>query len=263
MSDFIVVIPARLASSRLARKALLDIEGKPMIARTYARAFQSKASAVYVATDHEDIRQAMLAEGAKVCMTNPEHESGTRRIAEVVETLGLTDDTIIVNVQGDEPLIDPNNINQVAHLLLHSKLPMATLSTPLTHADALYNPNTVKVVSDMHGRALYFSRATIPWWRDTFDGVPPAQIPNDMPYPVQQHIGIYAYRAQFLHTFTTLGPSPLETMEALEQLRVMWHGFGIQVATAVAPCLPGVDTAEDLNRVRAWFAHPNARNIPS
>lgn len=250
-AEFIVVIPARLASSRLARKALLDIAGKPMIAHTYDRACQSGASAVYIATDHEDIRAAMEPLGAKVCMTRTEHETGTLRVAEVVEQLKLSDDALVVNVQGDEPLIDPRNINQVAKALTHSTLPMATLSTPLVHAEEVYNPNTVKVVTNKDGHALYFSRATIPWWRGVFDGVTPAHMPAHMPWPIQHHIGIFAYRAGFLRLFTQLAVSPLETMESLEQLRALWHGYGIQVATAEVPCLPGVDTMEDLTRVRA------------
>jgi 3-deoxy-manno-octulosonate cytidylyltransferase (CMP-KDO synthetase) len=250
-ADFIVVIPARLASSRLARKALLDIAGKPMIAHTYARASQSNAKAVYVATDHEEIRAVMESLGAKVCMTRSDHETGTLRVAEVVDQLNLPDDTLVVNVQGDEPLIDSRNINQVAKALLNSTLPMATLSTPLVHVEEVYNPNTVKVVTNQAGHALYFSRATIPWWRGVFDGVTPAHMPAHMPWPMQHHIGIFAYRAGFLRLFTKLEVSPLETMEALEQLRALWHGYGIQVAMAEVPCLPGVDTAEDLARVRA------------
>lgn len=251
MSEFVVVIPARLASSRLPRKALADIAGKPMVAHTYLRACQSHAKVVYVATDSMDIQEALKPYHAKVYLTGDHHETGTQRVAEVVEQLQLANDTIIVNVQGDEPLIDPRNINQVADTLANTNVAMATLSTPLSHAEELYNPNTVKVVTNHEGKALYFSRATIPWWRGVFDGKSNVDLPSGIPYPIQHHIGIFAYRAGFLRMFTKLAPSPLETMEALEQLRALWYGYGIQVAVAEVPCLPGVDTEQDLARIRS------------
>lgn len=253
--DFIIVIPARLESSRLTHKVLVDIAGKSMLERVYQQACLSAASKVYIATDDQKVADLAQSFNADVCMTRTEHRSGTERLSEAVQQLGYPADTLIVNVQGDEPLIDPRNINQVARLLSESKgADMATLMTSLSAPNELYNPHTVKVVTDANGRALYFSRATIPWWRSEFDGKTPDILPSDMPYPVKRHIGIYAYRAAFLHHFVALPASPLEQMEQLEQLRALWHGYHIQLADTLAPCFGGIDTPEDLAKIRAYMA---------
>ncbi|TFW16781.1 3-deoxy-manno-octulosonate cytidylyltransferase [Massilia arenosa] len=247
--SFTVIIPARLASTRLPNKPLADLGGKPMVVRVAERAQASGAARIVVATDHADIEQACRAHGIEVCMTRADHPSGTDRIAEVARTLALADDEVIVNLQGDEPLIDPQLLSATAALIADG-VPMATVAHPLASVDDVFNPNVVKVVLDKHGRALYFSRATIPWARDAF-----AQSKDQLPagYRPLRHIGLYAYSHAFLQTYPTLEAAPLETIEALEQLRVLWHGYPIAVhITSTAP-VAGVDTEEDLRRVRTHY----------
>ncbi|UZJ45560.1 3-deoxy-manno-octulosonate cytidylyltransferase [Marinimicrobium sp. C6131] len=246
--SFYVVIPARYASSRLPAKPLKDIAGKPMIQHVYERACESAATKVIIATDDERIELAARAFGATVCMTSPDHQSGTDRLQEVVSQLGLPDDAIVVNVQGDEPLIPPAVINQVAQNLANDdSASVATLCEPIESVEDFCNPNIVKVVSDMSGRALYFSRAPIPYPRDAFAGEGRA-LPEG--FVARRHIGIYAYRVGLLHRFVTWDQAPLERFESLEQLRVMWQGESIHVAEACRPVPGGVDTELDLDRVR-------------
>jgi len=248
---FRVVIPARYASSRLPGKPLVDIGGRPMVLRVLERALQAGAASVVVATDDVRVQQAVEAAGHQALMTSPAHQSGTERLVEVAETLGWTDDTLVVNVQGDEPLIDPQLIREAARqLVLHDDAVMATLAHPIhDHADFI-NPNVVKVVADEAGYALYFSRAPIPWPRDAF------ATQHTMPHELGalRHIGLYAYRAGFLRTYASLSSSPLERYEMLEQLRVLWHGHRISLGISPIAPAPGVDTPEDLERVRRLFA---------
>jgi 3-deoxy-manno-octulosonate cytidylyltransferase (CMP-KDO synthetase) len=248
--SFIVIIPARLASTRLPNKPLADLGGKPMVVRVAERALQSGAARIIVATDHEAIRAACASHGVEVCMTRADHPSGTDRIAEVARTLHLPDDAVVVNLQGDEPLIDPALLAATAGCI-GAGVPMATCAHPLREAADAFNPNVVKVVLDKAGRALYFSRATIPWHRDGF-----AQAPATLPdgYVPLRHIGLYAYSNAFLQQYPGLAVSPLEAIEALEQLRVLWHGYPIAVHVTASEPAAGVDTPEDLARVRAYFA---------
>lgn len=245
---FTVVIPARYASSRLPGKPLQDIVGKPMVQHVWEQACKSGAQRVVVATDDMRIVEACRGFGAEVLMTRIEHNSGTDRLAEVATALGLAPDAIVVNVQGDEPLIPPAIIDQVAaNLAANPQAAIATLAEPIEEVAALFNPNVVKVVSDRAGLALTFSRAPLPWARDAF-AVDRTQLPANVPY--RRHIGIYAYRAQFLHDFVAWGPCWLEDSECLEQLRALWHGVRIHVADALQAPPAGVDTQEDLDRVR-------------
>ena len=248
---FRVVIPARYASSRLPGKPLADIGGRPMVLHVLERALQAGAESVVVATDDARVQQAVEAAGHQAMMTSPAHQSGTERLVEVAETLGWPDDALVVNVQGDEPLIDPALIREAARqLVLHDDAVMATLAHPIhDHADFV-NPNVVKVVADQAGYALYFSRAPIPWPRDAFT----AQQAMPRELGALRHIGLYAYRAGFLRTYAGLAPSPLERFEMLEQLRVLWHGYRISLGVTPTAPAPGVDTPEDLERVRALFA---------
>ena len=264
---FTIVIPARLASTRLPNKPLADIGGHPMIVRVAERAHASSATRTVVATDAPEVAAACAARGVEAVITRADHPSGTDRLSEVAAQLGLADDAIVVNVQGDEPLIDPNLIDEVAlHLASHPDCAIATAAHPLDDAAEVFNPNVVKVVCDNAGRALYFSRAPIPWARDAWSAVPTqpaasAQVP--MPaMPVLRHIGIYAYRAGFLRRFPTLAISPVEQVEALEQLRAMWHGERIGVMVTAAAPAPGVDTPADLERVRALWAQGMAQDGP-
>lgn len=254
---FKVVIPARYASSRLPGKPLLDIAGKPMVVRVAEQARASGAAEVVVATDHEQIREAVRSYGYEVVMTRADHASGTDRIAEVAQHQGWSDDAIVVNVQGDEPLIDPLLIGEVAHnLSSHPAASMATACHRLHDTPSILNPNIVKVVLDQQGYALYFSRAPIPYPRDAFAAN--QDLPEDM--PVYRHIGIYAYRAGFLQAYAALMPSAIEHFESLEQLRVLWHGYKISVqVTAKAPA-SGVDTEADLAYVRSVVI--NSENLP-
>ena len=248
--SFVVIIPARLASTRLPNKPLADLGGKPMVVRVAERARASGAARIVVATDHADILAACAAHGIEACMTRADHPSGTDRIAEVARTLGLPEDAVVVNLQGDEPLIDPALLSACA-ARIGADVPMATCAHPLHGAADAFNPNVVKVVLDKLGRALYFSRATIPWHRDAF-----AQSRDQLPagYVPLRHIGLYAYSNAFLQQYPQLAPSPLETIEALEQLRVLWHGVPIAVHVTESAPAAGVDTPEDLERVRAYFA---------
>lgn len=251
--SFVVVIPARYASTRLPGKPLADIHGKPMVQHVVEKALQSGADRVIVATDDERVQQALApfaaAAGFEVCMTSPDHQSGTERLAEVCRHYGFAADTIIVNVQGDEPLIPPVIIRQVADNLAAASAPMATLSVPIGDAEEAFNPNAVKVVTDREGYALYFSRASIPWDRDRF-----AQNREQIGDHYQRHIGIYAYRAGFIQRYVDWAPSVLEQVEALEQLRVLWYGEKIHVAQALQAPPVGVDTQADLDKVRALLA---------
>lgn len=247
--SFVVVIPARYASTRLPGKPLADIHGKPMVQHVVEKALQSGADRVIVATDDERVQQALQSTGVEVCMTSPDHQSGTERLAEVCRHYGFAADTIIVNVQGDEPLIPPAIIRQVADNLAAATAPMATLSVPIQDAEEAFNPNAVKVVTDKDGYALYFSRASIPWDRDRF-----AKSHEQIGDHYQRHIGIYAYRAGFIQRYVDWAPSVLEQVEALEQLRVLWYGEKIHVAQALEAPPVGVDTQADLEKVRAFLA---------
>ncbi|EKT58433.1 3-deoxy-manno-octulosonate cytidylyltransferase [Providencia sneebia] len=245
---FTVIIPARYASTRLPGKPLADIHGQPMVVRVMEQAIKSGASRVIVATDHADVAAAVIQAGGEACMTDPNHQSGTERLAEVIDTYGFADDEIIVNVQGDEPLIPPEIISQVAANLRGSKAQMGTLAVKITDSAEVFNPNAVKVVTDHEGYALYFSRAAIPWDRDRFS-VATDTIGDDF----LRHIGIYAYRAGFIRRYIAWEPSPLEKIEMLEQLRVLWYGEKIHVAVAEKAPGAGVDTPEDLEAVRKNF----------
>jgi len=246
---FTVIIPARMASTRLPNKPLADIGGKPMIVRTAERAALSGAAQVIVATDHAEILTVCAEHGIAARLTRADHPSGTDRIAEVAAALGLAADAVVVNVQGDEPMIDPALIAATA-ALISAEVPMATAAHAIDAAADAFNPNVVKVVLNQAGRALYFSRATIPWHRDGF-----AQTQQSLPaaYQPLRHIGLYAYSNSFLQTYPTLAVSPLEQIEALEQLRVLWHGYAIAVHIAASTPAVGVDTPEDLERVRHAF----------
>ena len=245
--QFIVVIPARYASSRLPGKSLLDIAGLPMIQRVWQQACKSRAARVVIATDDSRIEAAALGFGAEVCMTSADHVSGTDRLEEVAQRLGLEDSQILVNVQGDEPLIPPAVINQVAaNLAAHHQAGVATLCEPIDQVEEFCNPNVVKVVADAQGMARYFSRAPIPWPRDQF-----AEDKNTMPEAsgARRHIGIYAYRVAELKHFVSWPVAPIESAESLEQLRFIWNSVAIHVADAAEPVPPGVDTQADLDQV--------------
>ena len=246
--SFIVIIPARYASSRLPRKPLADITGKPMIQHVWEKAQQAGANRVIIATDHEEIEQVAKTFGAEVCMTSTEHNSGTERLSEVIEKMTIADDEIIVNVQGDEPLIPPVIIQQVAQNLAENQVNMATLAVKLETKEELFNPNCVKVVTDQKGMALYFSRAAIPFARDYFADCNDAFVASQ---PYLRHIGIYAYRAKFVNQYIRWQPTVLEKLESLEQLRALWYGEKIHVELAKEAPQVGVDTLEDLERVRA------------
>lgn len=245
---FTVVIPARMASSRLPDKPLADIAGLPMVVRVAQRALQSQASQVVVAADDLRIVKACQSHGIEALLTRTDHVSGSDRLAEACQRLGLLDDAVVVNVQGDEPLIQPELINAVARLLIERpEAGMSTAAHAIGSLSEFTNPNVVKVVMDARQLALYFSRAPIAWWRDGQTDTGFKALPDPAPL---RHIGIYGYRAGFLALFPQLPPSPLETMESLEQLRALWHGHRIAVhVTSEAPG-PGVDTPEDLARVR-------------
>lgn len=247
---FTVIVPARLASTRLPFKPLADIHGLPMVVRVAQRAALSNASQVVVAADSIEIVQACQAHGVRAMLTQIDHPSGSDRLAEASALLGLGPREVVVNVQGDEPLINPELINQVAELLVQR--PTASMSTAAHEIHELAeftNPNVVKVVIDQAQLALYFSRAPIPWWRDGF-----SKSIQSLPQPAPlRHIGIYAYRVGFLQSFPTLLPAPIETGEALEQLRALWHGHKIAVHITPDVPGPGVDTPEDLERVRALY----------
>lgn len=253
--EFSVLIPARMASSRLPDKPLADIAGKPMVVHVAQLAARSGASRVVVACDDDRIASACAAFGVSAVLTSKDHVSGSDRLAEACGLLGLSGQDVVVNVQGDEPLIEPELLRQVASLLVErADCVMSTAAHPLADVTELLNPNVVKVVLDAAGRALYFSRAPIPWWRDGA-----TQGLKELPTPAPlRHLGLYAYRAGFLRGFPALPPAQLEHCEALEQLRVLWHGHRIAVHVAPHGPGPGVDTPEDLARVRAIFAQGNS-----
>ena len=238
-TDFLVVIPARLGSTRLPRKPLVDIAGKPMVVRVAEQARQSLAQSVIVATDSPEIQSACDAHRIECLLTRADHPTGTDRIAEVVQQLKLDSQTLIVNVQGDEPLIPPNLINEVAKALADN--PDCAISTVAVKM-------TVKVVVNRVGQAMYFSRAVIPFIRDSHSRFDKAQ------HPYLRHLGIYAYRAEFLQSYARLEVAPPEQAESLEQLRALWNGYRIQVHLALQAPPPGVDTEEDLQKVRAVWA---------
>jgi len=244
-----VLIPARMASTRLANKPLADIAGLPMVVRVAQRAQMSQATTVVVAADDERIVEACQSHHIPALLTRSDHISGSDRLAQACDILGLADSELVVNVQGDEPLIEPQVINAVAQLLaLREDCCMSTVAHAITDADELTNPNVVKVVLDRFNTALYFSRSTIPFWRDG------AHATTAAPVETLRHVGIYGYRASFLRAFPGLPHSPLEAMESLEQLRVLWHGHKIAVHVSPETPGPGVDTPEDLARVRHHFA---------
>lgn len=251
--DFIALIPARAASTRLPDKPLADIAGKPMVVRTAERAALSSASRVLVATDDERVARAVRDHGKEALITRGDHATGTDRLAEAVDLLGLGDDAIVVNVQGDEPLIDPALIDAVARLLAERPhAAIATCASPIADAESLFNPNVVKAVCAADGRALYFSRAPIPWARDELaDGQ--RRMADGL--PAWHHVGLYAYRAEFLRRFPRLPQGVLERYEALEQLRALEHGYTILVHQVPQAPAAGVDTPADLERVRALYAN--------
>lgn len=248
--SFTVVIPARYGSSRLPGKPLADIDGKPMIQHVVERARESGAGRIIVATDDRRIQKAVDDFGGQVLMTSPDHNSGTERLAEVISQLNIETSEVVVNVQGDEPFIPPEIIRQVAdNLANQTAAPMATLSVPINEQEDVFNPNAVKVVTDRCGYALYFSRAAIPWNRDEF--AKEQRLAAEVVETYQRHIGIYAYRAGFILDYITWESSPLESIESLEQLRVLWHGERIHVAEAIKTPAAGIDTEADLQRARA------------
>jgi 3-deoxy-manno-octulosonate cytidylyltransferase (CMP-KDO synthetase) len=251
--SFTVLVPARLASTRLPNKPLADIAGVPMVVRVARRASESGASRVVVAGDDPSIVSACKAHGVEAILTRQDHPSGTDRLAEACEQLGLDGDDIVVNVQGDEPLIDPALIDAVASTLAgHAEADMSTAAHAIDSISDFMNPNVVKAVLDAQGNAMYFSRAPVPWWRDgSTSGAAPSVLPTPAPL---RHIGIYGYRAGFVRKFPLLAPAPVEATEALEQLRALWHGHRIAVHVSDVAPGPGIDTPEDLARVRAVFA---------
>lgn len=253
---FKAIIPARFASTRLPAKPLADIAGKPMVVRVMERALASGAEEVWVATDHEGVRDAVQAAGGKVLLTRPDHPTGTDRLGEVVSTLGWGDDEIVVNVQGDEPLIDPVLVRRVAEALAQdATASIATAAHPIHSVEEFLNPAAVKVVCDATGLAHYFSRAPIPFPRDAaLAGQLQAGAPLPEGLVPLRHVGLYAYRVGFLRAFSHLAPAPVEKIEMLEQLRALWHGYRIRVETLAEAPPAGVDTPEDLARVRALFA---------
>jgi len=252
--SFTVIVPARLASTRLPDKPLADIGGAPMVVRVAQRAAMSGASAVVVATDHTSIVRACELHGVRALMTRVDHASGSDRLAEACEQLGLDGDAVVLNVQGDEPLIEPSLIDACAALLGQRKdCVMSTVAHAIDELADYLNPNVVKVVLDAQSRALLFSRASLPWWRD---GSSKGTTALPQQPPALRHVGLYAYRAAFLRRFPALPMAPLERTEALEQLRVLWHGERIAVHVTDHAPGPGVDTLEDLQRVRLLYAQP-------
>ncbi|GLQ90951.1 3-deoxy-manno-octulosonate cytidylyltransferase [Dyella flagellata] len=247
--NFIVAIPARYGSTRLPGKPLRTIGGVPMVVRVAQRAQQAGATQVVVATDDQRIADALAALGVDVCMTSADHASGSDRLAECAAHYGWPSDTIVVNLQGDEPFAPAAGIREVALALAEDTAPVATLATPITDAHELFDPNVVKLVRSCNGRALYFSRAPLPWARDAF-ATDRNTLPENVPF--LRHIGIYAYRAGFLQQYTRLARTPLEQAESLEQLRVLEHGYPIAVRLTPEPFPPGIDTEADLQRAEAW-----------
>lgn len=249
---FKIVIPARYASTRLPAKPLLDLGGKPMVVRVAERARLAGAEEVWVATDHPEVRAAAEAHEVAALMTRSDHPTGTDRLAEVVAQRGWSGDTIIVNVQGDEPLIEPALIARMARQLAASGADIATVAHPIADAADFFNPNVVKVVCRADGDAAYFSRAPIPYARDHFARENGGEsLPAN--FPAYRHVGLYAYRASFLQAYAGLAVAPTEQFESLEQLRALWHGYRISVALTEAAPAPGVDTPEDAERMRKLF----------
>lgn len=245
--EYKVVIPARYASTRLPGKPLLEINGRPMIQHVYERAIESGAEEVVIATDDQRIEKAAAAFGARVVMTSGSHQSGTDRIAEVVAILGWPDDAIVVNLQGDEPCMPPQLLDQVAaDMVTHADAAVTTLASPIKGRTTLFDPHVVKVVTNSEGYALYFSRAPIPWHRDKFHHGE-KHLPTGVTF--LHHIGIYAYRAGFLERFIKWPAAPVEQAESLEQLRALWRGERIHVSEVAQPPGQGVDTLEDLKKV--------------
>ncbi len=247
--EFVVAIPARFGSQRLPGKPLSPIGGEPMVLHVARRALAAGAREVVVATDDDRIVAALHGSGVRAVMTRANHASGSDRLAECARLCGWSDETVVVNLQGDEPLAPASGIRAVASALMQSGAPMATLATPLSSAEEFLNPNCVKVVVGRSGQALYFSRAPIPWPRDSLANSESTTLPAGPPF--LRHIGIYAYSAKFLQTFTALEPTPLEKTESLEQLRALEYGYALAVRVAPEPFPPGVDTPEDLIRVQA------------
>ena len=249
---FIVVIPARYASSRLPGKPLADIAGKPMVVHVADRARESGAQEIIVATDDRRIQEAVAKHGYDALMTRADHASGTDRIAEIAIARSWPDDLIVVNVQGDEPRIPAKLVRSVAEQLLsHRDAAIATACHPIHSAAEMFDPNAVKVVLDKQGYAAYFSRAPIPFARDAFKA-DPSRLPQGL--PVYRHLGLYAYRCSFLKIYSTLEPAAIERFESLEQLRALWHGYRISVAVTDQAPEPGVDTPEDLEKMRRAFS---------
>lgn len=248
---FVVAIPARYGSTRLPAKPLRAIGGVPMVVRVAQRALLAGASQVVVAVDDSRIAEALAGQGVDVCMTRADHASGSDRLAECVEHYAWPDDTIVVNLQGDEPFAPAAGIREVARALAENDAPMATLATPIDSVHELFDPNVVKLVRMATGRAMYFSRAPLPWARDGF-AASRESLPADVPF--LRHIGIYAYRAGFLRRYTGLSRTPLEQAESLEQLRVLEHGYPIAVRLTPQPFPPGIDTPADLERAEQWLA---------
>ncbi|MHA6203374.1 3-deoxy-manno-octulosonate cytidylyltransferase [Dyella soli] len=248
---FIVAIPARYGSTRLPAKPLREIAGVPMVVRVAQRALLAGAGQVVVAVDDQRIADALAGQGVDVCMTRSDHASGSDRLAECATHYGWPDDAIVVNLQGDEPFAPAAGIREVARALAEDDAPVATLATPISEAHELFDPNVVKLVRMASGRALYFSRAPLPWARDAF-ALHRNVLPADVPF--LRHIGIYAYRAGFLKRYTQLARTPLEQAESLEQLRVLEHGFPIAVRLTPEPFPPGIDTQADLERAEQWLA---------
>lgn len=250
--NFTVLIPARYASTRLPGKPLLDVAGKPLVIRVAERARGSGAERIVIATDDQRILDAAQAHGVEAVLTRSDHSTGTDRLAEASLALRLADAMIVVNVQGDEPLLEPDLIRGVAEELeAHHDADIATACHPIDDPEEAFNPNVVKVVLDRAGYALYFSRATIPWARDAF-AASRAALPPDL--PLYRHYGLYAYRAGFLRRYPALAEAPIERFEALEQLRALWHGHRIAVRVTTGTPAPGVDTEQDLRRVRELYA---------
>ncbi|WP_395947156.1 3-deoxy-manno-octulosonate cytidylyltransferase [Caedibacter taeniospiralis] len=249
-----IIIPARLKSTRLANKLLLDLAGKPIIEHVYHQAVQCQFDQVVIATDSEEIKKVAESFGARVCLTRADHPSGTDRLAEAIKKLSIADDDIVVNIQGDEPLIPVANVIQATDLLINKPAAvMSTLCEQITDESEVHDPNCVKVVFNHHGFALYFSRAPIPWQRGVFDQ-------NKIsPGDHYRHIGLYAYRAGFLKTYAQMTKSPLEQIESLEQLRVLWHDQKIAIATANSKTPPGIDTLADLEKMRHVYEQFQAR----
>jgi 3-deoxy-manno-octulosonate cytidylyltransferase (CMP-KDO synthetase) len=252
--SYSIVIPARFAATRLPGKPLREIAGKTLLQHVYECAQRTQARQIIIATDDERIQQTAAKFGADVCMTAGSHQSGTLRINEVIQTRGIADDEVIVNLQGDEPLMPATCVAQVAELLVaNPAAQMSTLATPILHDEDVFDSNIVKVVLNKQAQALYFSRASIPWQRGSYEK---NRVEHSEHWSCLRHIGIYGYRASYIKEYVSLPPSPLEVLESLEQLRVLWHGGTIVVGQAVEIPGPGVDTEQDFLKVSQIMAQP-------